>query len=286
MNPGLHKHTPRSELPKVDLPKGYAHELRQQVQTLRNKLSAENNDLRKECGERRKSRLQTLVHELRVELLGEFQRAWQEAEQARAAARKASAADRSTQVAQALRSSQELRQSMASAEKSTRMAGALSRAGRLAELREQTQALLSGARLHLQNSRNAAQASAEQDRNRRASFMQSMREQVTAMADAFQAEHQAHCEASKTQRTAVLWSIYDFVTTITGRPHPGSESAAAESTAPASSAAPAAAAEQHSAQAPESPESSDTPAEQESAPAMGESEPRKRPRSARNKNRA
>lgn len=289
MNPGLHPHPPsRGTTSKRNPPpQGFAHALRQQVQELRSKLGQENHQLLQDCGERRKTRLQTLMQELHQELLSEFRRVWQQSELARATARQAECADRSAQVAQSLQRSQELRQSMASAEKSHRRAEALHRSGRLAELREQTHTLLSAARQQQQANSAAAEASAEHDRNKRASFMQSMREQVTAMADAFQAEHKAHCAESKHQRAAVLWGIYDFVTTLTGRPHASSKPTPETDPAPSD---PSESSEDRAASAitaPPPPAMDDESADEPPiSSAAKREEPRKRSRSARSKARA
>lgn len=213
--PAGHLNTGRTAL-------GYSEALSAEVAELRNRLRGETARLLDASSARRRADLDRLMGELHERLASE-QLARQEQGQARAAAMAAERDDRRTEVMQQLARDAELRESRARAERSMRRACSLARAAQLAALREGVQQMTAETREQAERMRNQLAARARQDSSDREAFMESMREQVTAMAEAFRASHLARCMESAERRRGFRAMIHDFVSRLTGRTETGRE---------------------------------------------------------------
>lgn len=218
MNRTMHVQTPpprrEAQLDQGQL--GYAATLSARVAELRSRLHAEFTSQIHSSSEQRRERLNTLMGELHSRMASQSCLRAQ-LELARAAQRQSECAERRACLDKTLAESAEIRQCLTRAGQSMRHAGALMRQERRAELCQEVGALLAEAQEN--SNRFAAQfaASAHEARTHRREFMETMREQVAAMAEAFRADHEARCHKSEQNRLGVLAAIHEFVDTLAGR---------------------------------------------------------------------
>lgn len=218
MNRTMHVKTPPPRrAPLLDRNQlGYAATLSARVAELRSRLHAEFTSKINTSSEQRQARLDALMSELHARMASESCLRAQ-LELARAAQRQRECAERRTGLEQTLAESAEIRQCLTRAGQSMRHASALLREERRTELRQEVGALLADAQEQSNRFATEFVASAQQARAHRREFMETMREQVAAMADAFRADHEARCHQSAQSRMGVLAAIHEFVDTLTGR---------------------------------------------------------------------
>ncbi len=218
MNRTMHVRTPppRRDAQLADGQMGYAAALSARVAELRSRLHAEFTSQIQTSSEQRRARLNHLMGELHSRMASESCLRAQ-LELARAAQRQSECAERRACLEKTLAESAEIRHCLTRAGQSMRRAGALLRQERQAELRQEVGALLADAQER--SNRFAAQfaASTHEARTQRREFMETMREQVAAMAEAFRADHEARCHKSAQARMGVLAAIHEFVDTLAGR---------------------------------------------------------------------
>jgi hypothetical protein len=219
MNARLHQQPSRPwAVPEPHQPTpGYSQALSQRVAELRTRLRTDTAAALNRTRQERRAYLDNLMSKLEDQMFNDFcQR--QQQERAMSEQRLQACDERRSQVEQTLRTAAEQRSCLARAGKSARAARALHRAGRIAELRYDAQQRLQAARVQTLHYRAELAARAQSDRTSREDFMQSLREQVSAMAEAFHQLHVSRCAESQQRRHATLTAIHDFVATVTGRP--------------------------------------------------------------------